>query len=651
MPRHDDNEPQRRRNPEGENRPQRPTQDRPHRPTDMPQQGPDYLPAGPNDQPRRAGPTERPRAPELDRATGDETRRAAQGANIPDEMRGYLNHLDRPAQPGDMSDEEARRLAGLDAGNNPEPVEPGRALAHARHDVARVSQAVAAAGTVYPKWHSLVHMPGFQDSQVRGMGQDVFGSITRTPHQNILTISTHTNSQREVEAVKAWLDANAEHVRDLDPDYSGYGQGMGRYKPTITEYSTPNTRFHCVKDKAGEYIYAYPEQDAITPGEQSAQLTHDEPSEHNADEIERDEYGAPIKRLREGTQMKFTSVSEQLRHIANKLNQLEESAALDSILDEAIEDAMLDESTLAKLLGGTVGANELVRALHSRHKLSAGVRKRDSGANRDQVRPGSGTIDPNYEEIPADTKNIAMTIKVNKDNFCIVVGKFGVAGIKPEEKAWDQSRSKERDNTLPYTVVWSTGQGVEQEIAKYRVGRMDATGGTSGAEGGAPNLFQVLRDRIGPVVRAFRATGAVERKKLATRAGYKQDATATVDQVSEKIKPVLQKLLQSTVGQLGPRINRLSGGNDYEGAEKLIRAGKKLQAMLVALDSPSPEWTGWRTPLGTYGELIRNGIRELTQGMDDAGRAQFMNNAASGQANELGQLLNYLRAKLFTVSE
>lgn len=339
--------------------------------------------------------------------------------------------------------------------------------------------------------------------------------------------------------------------------------------------------------------------------------------------------------------MKFKTISEQIRHTANMLENLEEASLLDAAMTEALDEMMLDESTLAQLLGQAPGAAQLVRALHSRHKLASGGLKN---------RPGHQNIDPNYEEIPGGTKNIAVTIKSNKDNFCIIVGTNGVAGVKPEPKAWDQSRSKERDTTLPYVVVWSTGQGAESEIAKYRMGRMDATGGSSGLEGGAPNLFSVLRDRIGGVVRAYRATGAVERAKMGARQDLKKSSVATVDQVGEKIKPVLQKLLQSTVGQLGPRINRMAQGGDYDGATKLANAGKKLQAMLTALDSPNPEWGGWRTPLGTYSEIIRSGISELTQGMDEAGKAQFMNNAAGGQAKELGELLNYIRSKLFRIS-
>lgn len=639
----DDNEPQRRRRPEGENQPSRPTQDRPNAPRFNPQFPSDAnLPAGPNDQPRqpRRDDNEPARAPDLNRATGDETRRSFRGGDFNPQMRDMLNRLDRLDQPGDISDEEARRLAGLDNDQGePRPVNPENLPAITGQEVARISNEIAAAGTVHPKWHSIRNLPGFQNRKVRGMGQDLFSMFTTTEHHNILTISTRANSEREVKAVLAWLQKNAESLPEVDIDYSGYN--IGDYRPKVREFRTENTRFHVVQDPEGWYIYAYPEQTAVEHTSQS-RLGHDG-DDSGSDEPERDEFGALIpKRLKEDTQMKFSSISEQIRYLTNKLDNLEETALVDDIFKSQLAEAILDESTLAKLLGTTPGAGQLVRALHSRHKLASGGLKN---------RPGSANIDPDYEEIPPDTKNIAVTIKSNKDNFCIIVGTKGVAGVKPEEKRWDQSRSKERDTTLPYVVVWSTGEGAESEIAKYRMGRMDATGGSSAMEGGAPNLFQVLRDRIGPVVRAYRATGAVERTKMSGREKLKQSAVPSMEQVADKLKPVLAKLLQQTVGQLGPRIQRLAQAGNYDAVEKLTRAGKKIQAMATALDSDNPQWTGWNSPLSSYSSLVQSGVREITQGMDEDGRNQFMINIVNGQAKELGELLNFVRARLFSISE
>ena len=165
MPDRDDNEPQRKKKPEGEHRPERPTRERPNIPGFNPEiPGGDNLPAAPNDQPRRphAEPDEPANAPDLDRATGDETRNAIRGAHIPDDMRSMLNRLNRIDRPGDLSDEEARRIAGLDhEGDEPRPQEPNIVPAVTRHEVARISQDIQAAGHVYPKWHGIKHLPGF----------------------------------------------------------------------------------------------------------------------------------------------------------------------------------------------------------------------------------------------------------------------------------------------------------------------------------------------------------------------------------------------------------------------------------------------------------------------------------------------------------
>lgn len=578
-------------------------------------------------------------APELDRATGSQTRSSTAGVSIPADMRNMLNRLNRIDQPGDISDAEARRLAGLDT-DGTEPTTTQNLPALTRTEVARISREVMAGSSVNPKWHSIKNLPGFQDRKVRGMGQDIFSMFTRTAHHDIQTIASvggrGPNSEQEIKGVLAWLKKNAEALPESHIDF---GQGLPGYAPKVREFRTKNTRFHVVNDPAGWYIYAYPEQDAVTHSN-ADQLGYDG---NDSDENERDEFGAliPKKLTQKESKMKFNSVSEQIRHIANRLDNLAEQATLDEVSLELLESVMLDESTLAKLLGKTPGARELVHALHSRHKLASGGLKN---------RPGwSKNVEPNYELVP--DRLHAQSIKASKDNFAIIVGAKGVAGVKPLESDWDASKSKERDNTMRYTVVWSTGNGdVDHEVHKYRLGRRDATGGYSGLEGGAPNLFQVLQDRIGPTVDVYRAVGAVERGKMQQRKDIAATSKPNIEQIGNKIKPVLMKLLQGTVGQLGPRIQKLANAGNYTAVEKLTRAGKKLQDMLAALDTPNPEWTGWRSPLSAYGDIIRQGVDELTQGMDAAGKEQFMSNIAQGQARELGQLLDYIRSKLFTIS-
>ena len=672
MPRHDDNEPQRRRQQDGENRPQRPTQDRPQTPRfDIPQQGPEHLPAAPNDrapQPQRRE-QEPTRAPELGRATGDETRRATGNANIPGDMRDMLNRLNRIDQPGDISDAEARRLAGLDdETGEPRPTEANIVPAVTRHEVANISQAIQAAGQVYPKWHGIKNLPGFQNRQIRGMGQDLFSMFTTTPHHDILTISTMANSEREVKAVLAWLQQNAEELPELDIDYSGYG--MPGYQPNVREFKTDNTRFHVVQDRAGWYIYAYPEGTAVEHAGKN-QIGHDNDT---SGEDERDEFGALIpKKLKESKNMKqFSTISEQIRHLTNKLDLLQESALMDELTESVMETVMLEASSLMDLLGkNTNGAYALMKAVHSRHKLGAGKRGGQAGLK------AGWDVDPQYEEI--DAKNIARAIKASRDNFAIIVGSEGVAAVKPFEEDWLRARNPTHDNTMRYVVIWATGDTADQEVHKYRMGRTDATGGSEGTTG-TPNLLQVLQDRIGRTTRLFIAKEAVGRPKQEFRNKDKmpakpmqggsigmpqQDAEgnwgmkgtpgtpapdiATV--AAKKMRPLASRLFQGTLGQLGPRIQRLAQGGNYDAVQKLTQAGKRLQAMATALDAPNPDWDTWNSPLKTFVTATNSSIQELTSGMDSEAKNRFTQSLVNGEAQALGQLLNTVRTKLFSISE
>lgn len=577
-------------------------------------------------------------APELRGATAAHSRAAAGSVGLPDQMRGMLDRLNRLDRPGDLSDEEARRIAGQDAGETEPRTTTQNLPAVIRTDLARIGKDLATDADVNPEWHSIKHLPGFLNRKVRGMGQDIFSMFTRTAHQDIRTIANVNgqgpNTEEEIKTVLQWLMQNAEALPEADIDF---GRGMPGYKPQVREFRTENTRFHVVRDPAGWYIYAYPEEDAVTHGGPDALPNPD------SDEPERDEMGALIpKRLKEERQMKFNSVSEQIRYLTDRLTNLAEQSELDSVSQAVFEETMLAESTLAKLLGNHPGARQLVHTLHSRFKLASGGLK-SRGGNWAQ------NVEPNYEVVPERLH--AQSIKASKDNFAIIVGTQGVAGIKPLDTDWDASKSKERDNTMRYVVVWATGDGAaDHEIHKYRLGRRDATGGSSGMEGGAPNLFQVLQTRIGPTVDVYRAVGAVERGKMQQRADIAKSAAPNINQIGDKVKPVLMKLLQGTVGQLGPRIQKLAQAGNYEAVEKLTRAGKKLQGMVAALDTPTPNWTDWSSPLRAYGDIIRGGIDELTQGMDAAGKQQFMVALSQGQAQPLGQLLDYIRARLFTIS-
>lgn len=685
MPDRDDHEPERKKKPEGEHRPERPTRERPNFPNFNPEiPGDDNLPAAPSDQPRRPNPEpEGPASsPDLDRASGDETRRATSGSQINNpSMRDMLNRLNRIDQEGDISDEEARRLAGLDhEGDEPRPQEPNIVPAVTRHEVARMSQDIQAAGQVYPKWHNIKHLPGFLNRQIRGMGGDLFRMFTTTPHHDILTISTKANSEREIKAVLGWLKQNGEELPEVDIDFSGYNMidPMGRpYKPEVREYRTQNTRFHIVHDNEGWYIYAYPEGTAV----EHKNKQEIEYSRKNNDEDEDDGldlYGAPIKKLKEETHMKFSSLSEELRHLTSKLDKLQESEVdldleINIILDEATDIALNEASTLQGLIGKYPGGMELVRALHKRHELAAGkktLKAGRKGAEYQQLsRPGSQNIDPQYEPI-VGAKNVSQLIKASRDNFMILVGDSGCAAVKVDskdylarEKAYKAKHgagaeySSSTDNQLQWRVLWSTGGGVDEEVAKYRMGRTDRTGGQEGTTG-TPNLLNVLGDRIGFVgypKMIFRATGAVERDLRATRASYKdsgETAKVTDEQVAMKIKPIIQKMVQNAIGQIMAKASRLSQAGNFSKATEFAQSGEKLQALMTAMDTSNPDYTytgrdRWnRGPMGTYFAAVEKAIDTMTQGKDATEANQIRAAIVQGNVESLGQFLNHVRDNL-----
>jgi hypothetical protein len=650
MPRHDNNdEPQRRRQQDGENRPQRPTQERPNIPGFNPQMpGDANLPAGPNDQPRRPErQQDQPnRAPELNRAAGDETRRAAGNAHIPDHMRDMLNRLNRLDRPGDISDEEARRLAGLDQDDaEPRPPELNIVPAVTRHEVARISQDIQAAGQVYPKWHGIKNLPGFQNRQIRGMGQDLFSMFTSTPHHDILTISTMANSEREVKAVLGWLKSNAEELPELDIDYSGYG--MPGYTPEVREYKTENTRFHVVHDQAGWYIYAYPEGTAIDHSKSNA-LEYDGDDEY--DEPTHDEYGAPIKRLKEETQMTFNSLSEQLRYLTSKLDNLQESEAqldVQFILDEAIDYVLSEASTLSGLISKYPGGKEIASALHKRHELAAGHRTRGGEKVAPRVRFGAGSesVDPYYEEL-TDVKNVSQMIKASYDNYLILVGQRGCAAIKVNTKDF-QARKQEfekrrtnqgkeynsaTDTKLQWTVLWSTGAGVDEEVAKYRMGRTDRTGGEEGTTG-TPNLLNVLGERIGFVgypIKIFKAIQAADRGvKTARQAMKPQDAQGEISngQIAKVIQPIIGNMVNRALGNIMNKASRLSQAGNFSQAQALAKSGERLQKLATAMDTSNPDFTYTdpddyqyrynRGPMEVYWKAVDRAVGTMTAGKSE----------------------------------
>ena len=633
--------------------------DRPNMP-DLGPKMPDQLPSAPIPD-RPTTPPDEPQAPkdapELKKAGSQDTRDRTGNIRLPDQMRDLLNRMDRTQ--GSQDDEYDPVI----------PQVPQNLPAIVSNALTNIGGQLSAAGTANPEWHKLNDLPGFRDAAVRGMGRDIFSMFTRTKQKDIVTIANVNgqgpNTDAEINAVIQWLKDNAEQLQKDGAAEIDYGMRMPGYNPKVIEFKTNNTRFHVVSDPGGKYIYAYPEADAVQHNAQDRLGNGDDKETH-------DEFGAPIKRLRENkmTIKKFTSGAEQIKHFSTMLENIEDgSYIIESILDTALAEALemlAEASNLSKIAKTVPGGESVLRYLHRINKLSAVA---------------------DYVQLPI-TKHFAKTIKANKDNFAILVGEKGMAAIKPKEEDWDNSTSKSNDTGMRYDVIWSFDDDTRPHIEparKYRMGTSDGRGGSSGMEGGGINLFQLLLPKIGKLVSLYTTFEALERSKMQTRTDNKAPIAPTVggkignaffnpkkkpepgwdmkgtpgtpirdpeEAASMKLRPLALKMFQSTLGQLGPRIQRLAQSGNYDAVEKLTRSGKKLQDMVTALDTPNPVWnTNYNNPLRSFQLLVNKGIQDLTSLQDEESKKEFIQNLASGQVKELGELLNYVRSKLFSVSE
>lgn len=327
---------------------------------------------------------------------------------------------------------------------------------------------------------------------------------------------------------------------------------------------------------------------------------------------------------------KFNTITEQIIYFRNRLESLYESATIME-QNDLLLDHLLDESSLSKLIGSTPGGQSLVRFLHMKYKL------------------GNNAA---YEEIP--DRLYAEGIKANKDNFAIIVGTNGVAGVKPVDADWDKTvgdnRNPSKDRTMRYIVVWSgNNEPIETEVHKYRLGRRDASGGTSGMEGGAPNLFQVLKGRIGSTVSIYTAVGAIERGKMQARQVAQSPAPVpNDDQVFAKIQPVMLKLLNQAIANIGPKITQYAQAGNYAAINGLTNAGEELKKILSILDSNKANWND--PALRSVRNAVRSAVAEITSELDGASRDEVLRNIAAGQSEDLGKLLTSIRSQLMKLS-
>lgn len=633
---------------------------------------------------------EKPKAdsPELKKSSAADTRTKTAQITPTDDMRSMLNRMQDIDTSDEIDDDEAARRAGrmtpnMDAGEIRRVIpEYPNLPATIRNDLAVVNQDLDASGMVYPEWHTIANLPGYMSRAIRAMGRGSFKMFTNTPLEEIVTIANVNgqgpNSDRELNAVAGWLKANGEDMGDVDIDYS---QVMPGYKPKVKEYRLGDTRFHFVMDQFGKYIYAYPEKDAVSYGN-SDKLGYN----GGSDEVERDEYGAPIKRISEsGKNMSSTSINEYFRNLVNKLETIQEYRTDEELNREIMESIFSEEeldeanirkvrdpetkrmtwksteerpySTLDKMIGGVPGGKQMVAYVHKMKDL------------------WGLDADASWGSLPArgNGKDVAWTqFKDHPDKFIIVVGDKGVAAIKPSEEqirrneARARAKGKDynpaRDNTLKYQVKAYTAKGAvpNQLIADPTQEPDDEYPMLHRGRGGLPtrrdvrnpeNIFDRLIDVIGFPSKIAYAQDAVPREKRKERAAAKDVTIApgTIDDVKEKIKPIFQRLVQQTLGRIAPQIGRLSQAGNYDQANNLAQSGQRLQALLTALDAENINWNNTYGALGDFHRIIVASVNAVTDGMSEEEKKETISGLASGKAAYLSDLLAELRNKLFKI--
>lgn len=437
----------------------------------------------------------------LPRASADSTRRATQNINPSDQMRDFMN-----------------RINPMAGGDEPELAEPEVAqdqlVVRTASDVpAVISSAIRASGMQNPEWHNVNNLPGFNDRNIRGMGRQVFSMFTSTPLEQIQTIANvqgqGPNTDAEMRAVAGWLRDNAQDLGEVE---LSHGMAIPGYQPDVKEYSANGIRFHVVRDPMGQYIYAYPDKDAKQNtgqgriGQKRGQLAG----------------GRPQPRLRESMREMgiFPTLFEQIKW------------------DEEVEEVLLNESTLSRLIGKQKGGQRLVQWLHRKHELG----------NDAELTPAS-----------FDERLMWKQFKSHPDDFVIVSARNGVAGIKPsagyikhmQERYAKKGKtySPANDPHLKYQIVAFTDDGQQVDTAllqqrpdpnapepsdtayvtddptviKARMGKHNGRDTQN-----ADNVFNLLAEQIGDLITVYISgfenvkdgpapTGSAERTKLAHR--------------------------------------------------------------------------------------------------------------------------------------
>lgn len=653
--------------------------------------------------------------PEMPRASGDTTRSRMAGRSASDQMRDMLGRIDMN-QDDEIDDAEAARRAGLGGAERPalggaerpqlrlggaERPQPGQ-----RYEIDRVRPAdvpmvlnnqLRAAGQQMPEWHTINNLPGYMARAIRGMGRQMFGMMTRTPLEQIMTIANvdgqGPNTAAEMRAVANWLMQNGE---DLGPVQIDHGRAIPGYEPEVREYSAMGLRFHVVRDPMGQYIYAYPEQDARTPGAQ--------------DRLPGAGGGNNNPRLNRESRMINnikTPVTESVqKYLAESLKLHKARTLIENKILEDLNEGLLNESTLAKLIGNEPGGKYLVRWMHDRHRL----------ANTAE-----------WHRHPFKTEVARTLFKAHPDHFLIVVASNGVAAMKPNLE-WFQDKGGEDEwgksikgtNDMPYHVIaFQRDQQVDPALLRSPkdvephadpsvmqarmgmivkpdtrnpdnvferlwpiIGQPQYIYTTSGVKTGLGRGAYKTRKFVGgygepPVIRGEYGSG-IDRAKIASRAEIKKqggdrykwaplpgsngsyldpadNAPVRITNQTQHLRNTLQRIVKKLFTRIGnealadaraeARDAAENGADDR--AEKYFAASASIKRLLIKLDTAGDvELTGNNNPIS---RLINASITSAAEmeGMPEFEYLKMLNTEPG--AAKFSSLMSALKSNLFKV--
>lgn len=244
--------------------------------------------------------------------------------------------------------------------------------------------------------------------------------------------------------------------------------------------------------------------------------------------------------------------------------------------DPTVKQARMSKhSTLGPLIMSQPGGPQLTSYLHK--ELGLGARasygdpesKYGSAISGDQIK---------------SARVMWTTIKNHPDNFIVIIGEHGVAGMRPEP-GYIESRRQEaeaqgkeydpsKDGTLPYRYA------IFDENSRKYVKNPEAITGRKSKRGGLPfgsdvrniNMLDQVREQVGRIKQVWAIMPAegrpsVEREKIAGRAAARGEGLNIAQQEKktfQAVSPLIKRVLTQLMPKAGPN-------------SKLIQAQKQKQ--------------------------------------------------------------------------